>query len=78
MPLRMLARVGPLVLGALAAALWLRRRDPELRALLPGDPPGPVASQPAPKPPSARFVRASQSAPVDIVTVVDDLLGAPR
>ena len=78
MPSRMLARVGPLVLGALAAAIWMRRRGPELPALPPGDSPEPMASQPEPKPPGSRFVRASQSGPVDIVTVVDDLLGAPR
>lgn len=70
MLLRVIARVGPLVLGGLAAAIWLRRREPELPALPPGDPP--------PQPPSTRFVRAAPEPRVDIVTVVDDLLGNPR
>jgi hypothetical protein len=70
MPLRALARVGPLALGALAATIWLRRRRYELPALPPGETP--------PRPQSARFVRASESPRVDIVAVVDDLLGTPR
>jgi hypothetical protein len=72
-PLRFLARAAPLVLGAVAAAIWLRRRQPERPAL------------PAPKPPPAartgRFDRRQadvERRPVDIVTVVDDLLGAAR
>ena len=80
MPLRLLARAAPLVLGAVAAAIWLRRRQPERPAL-------PVRTgAPAPAPPagerphtrSGRFDRASERRPVDIVTVVDDLLGTPR
>jgi hypothetical protein len=75
--LRLLARAAPLVLGAVAAAIWLRRRRPE-RLALPvraglTPPPPPFA-----RPPSGRFVRGSERAPVDIVTVVDDLLGAAR
>ncbi len=64
---RLLARAAPLVLGALAAAIWLRRREPE-RLVLPAPP----------KPQRTRFARAADGDPVDIVTVVDDLLGAPR
>jgi hypothetical protein len=64
---RLLARAAPLVLGALAAAIWLRRREPE-RLVLPAPP----------EPQSTRLARAADSDPVDIVTVVDDLLGAPR
>jgi hypothetical protein len=100
-PLRLLARAAPFVLGAVAAAIWLRRRHAE-RPALPARtgtaaPPPPVAEPPgratdrgptgrfqraprqeADRPPSGRFVRASKRPPVDIVTVVDDLLGAPR
>jgi hypothetical protein len=65
MPLRLLARAAPFVLGAVAAAVWLRRRRPERPALPPG-PPGPSGT--------GRFERRR----VDIVTVVDDLLGAAR
>jgi hypothetical protein len=74
MPFRLLARAAPFVLGAVAAAIWLRRRTPERPAL-------PVKTEPA-EPPAetaaaartGRFARAR----VDIVTVVDDLLGAAR
>jgi hypothetical protein len=66
MPLRLLARAAPVLLGAVAAATWLRSRRPERPAL-------PVRTGPVERS-SDRFERA----PVDIVTVVDDLLGAPR
>ena len=75
MPLRLLARAALLLLGAVAAAMWLRSRRPERPALPvstgPGVPPVPGAPAAAPL---DRFERT----PVDIVTVVDDLLGAPR
>ena len=64
MPLRLLARLTPFLLGAVAAAIWLRRRQPERPAL-------PVRTEPVP---AGRF----EHTPVDIVTVVDDLLGAAR
>jgi hypothetical protein len=70
MPLRVLARAGPLALGALAAAIWVRRRRLERPALASG---APAAGRPG-----ARFVRASEGPAVDIVTVVDDLLDVPR
>jgi hypothetical protein len=74
-PLRLLARAAPFVLGAVAAAIWLRRRHAERPAL----PVRTGSAPPAPaRPPSGRFVRASERRPVDIVTVVDDLLAAPR
>jgi hypothetical protein len=66
---RLLARSAPFVLGAVAAGLWLHYRRPALREVtgeLP--PPVPPARRRIPK----RFVRR----PVDIVTIVDDLLGA--
>ena len=67
MAFRLLARAAPLVLGALAAAIWMRRREPERPAL--------------PAPPEAagtRFARSSEAPAIDIVAVVDDLLGVPR
>jgi hypothetical protein len=75
-PLRLLARAAPFVLGAVAAAIWLRRRGPE-RPALPvrtgAAPPPPEVRTPATRSPATRFKRPT----VDIVTVVDDLLGAP-
>jgi uncharacterized iron-regulated membrane protein len=62
--LRLLARSAPVLLGVVAAAIWLRRRQPERPAL-------PLRKEPAP---AGRF----EHTPVDIVTVVDDLLGAAR
>jgi len=77
-PLRLLARAAPFLLGAVAAAIWLRRRPPERPALPvwtgpPQDAPAAVAAD-SPRPRSGRFERRQ----VDIVTVVDDLLGAAR
>jgi hypothetical protein len=65
--LRLLLRSAPFIVGVLAAAVWLHRRAPERRQL---EPPKPPAAPP--KPPAARFA----SEPIDIVTVVDDLLDA--
>ena len=71
MPLRMLVRAAPFVLGAVAVAIWLRRRR---RAAAAGRTPTAAARRVAPaaavRPPTGRFVRE----PIDIVTVVDDLL----
>jgi hypothetical protein len=64
MPLRLLSRAAPLMLGAVAAALWLRRRPPERPALPPGE--APASPTPAP-----------EAREIDIVAVVDDLLGRP-
>jgi hypothetical protein len=64
--LRLLLRASPFLLGALAAAAWLRRETIERPQL---EPPKPVPA-PAAKPPTGRFERE----PIDIVTVVDDLL----
>jgi hypothetical protein len=78
MVVRLLARAAPLVLGALAAAIWLRRREPERLALTAGDQPVPAPALPAPQRQATRFVRRSEADRVDIVTVVDDLLGVPE
>ena len=61
--LRLLLRIAPFLVGAVAAAVWLRRRAPQRVA-----PPAP----PAPRQLEARYE------PIDIVTVVDDLLAAGR
>ena len=72
MPRSLLARSAPFVLGAVAAGLWLHHRRPQRPQLreVTGELPPPV---PPPRP-RRRFVRR----PVDIVTIVDDLLGATR
>ena len=71
---RLLARSAPFVLGAVAAGLWLHYRQPERPALreVTGELPPPVP--PARRRMPTRFVRRR----VDIVTIVDDLLGAAR
>jgi hypothetical protein len=71
---RLLARSAPFVLGAVAAGLWLHYRKPERPALreVTGELPPPVP--PARRRFPARFARP----PVDIVTIVDDLLSAAR
>jgi len=75
-------RSAPLVLGAVAAGLWLRHRRPPRPALreVTGELPPPVPpARPRPRRPTAsRFVRAAQRRPIDIVEIVDDLLGAAR
>jgi hypothetical protein len=65
--LRLLLRLAPLLAGAAAAAVWLRRRELE-RARLPAPAPRPEIEPP--RPPSEPV----ESEPVDIVTIVDDLL----
>jgi hypothetical protein len=61
--LRLLLRMGPFLVGAIAAAVWLQRRAPRRVAL--AAPPAPAQLEP-------------RSEPIDIVTVVDDLLAAGR
>jgi hypothetical protein len=57
--LRILVRMAPFLVGVIAAAVWLQRREPR-RAALPA----------APAPPQLD----PRHKPIDIVTVVDDLL----
>jgi hypothetical protein len=67
--LRLLLRASPFLLGALAAAVWLRRGQVERPQLEP------------PKPPAGHFERRPteiERQPIDIVAVVDDLLVAGR
>ena len=71
--LRLLLRVTPIVLGAAAAAVWLRKARVE-RPLLPA-PAEPARAEPADIEGAAIEL---ESRPIDIVTVVDDLLLAGR
>jgi len=59
--LRLLLRMAPFLVGAIAAAVWLQRRATQRVAL-------------AAPPPPPQLERRYE--PIDIVTVVDDLLGA--
>ncbi len=79
--LRILLRLAPFFVGALAAAVWLRRRRLERTPL----PPAPahaalippevvVTSEPAP----VAEPEPAGSEPISIVTVVDDLLEIGR
>ena len=63
----MLLRIAPLVVGLVAVRVWLRRREARRRALAA-----------APDVPQIEPPRRFQRAPIDIVTVVDDLLRAGR
>jgi hypothetical protein len=65
--LRLLLRMAPFLVGAIAAAVWLQRRASQRVAL--AAPPAPPQLEPPPEP---------QYEPIDIVTVVDDLLAAGR
>ena len=74
---RLLVRASPFLLGALAAAIWLRRGTVERPQLMPPRPAEDAQREPAEPPvadrehaPTGRFARE----PIDIVTVVDDLL----
>jgi hypothetical protein len=80
-----LLKTAPFVLGAAAAAVWLQRRRVQPHLALPeraGIEPPPVPPPVTPAPPprrtrrhtNGRFVRR----PIDIVTVVEALLGAAR
>ena len=71
--LRLLLRATPWLLGAAAAAVWLRRERVE-RPLLPA-PAEPPPAEPADLEGAAIELN---SEPIDIVTVVDDLLFAGR
>jgi hypothetical protein len=66
--LKLLLRSAPFLVGVLAAAVWLRRNAQAERPQLPAPRPEPA------EPRSRRFERR----PIDIVTVVDDLLDVGR
>ena len=72
---RLLARAVPLALGAVAAGIWLHRRQAQRPALR--EVTGELPPQVPPARPKPRFMRAPRR-PIDIVTIVDDLLGAAR
>jgi hypothetical protein len=74
---RTLLRVAPFVVGLVAVRVWIMRREAGRRSLpaaaeVRGI--GPAPAQDAPKAAPRRFERE----PIDIVTVVDDLLLAGR
>jgi hypothetical protein len=75
---RILLRLAPFVVGLVAVRVWLIRRDVGRRSLPAAAEArgiGPATARDAPKAASAgRFQRQ----PIDIVTVVDDLLLAGR
>jgi hypothetical protein len=71
--LRVILRASPFLLGALAAALWLRRGHVERLQLEPPKQAAEPATAPTGKPPAASTGRFERE-PIDIVTVVDDLL----
>lgn len=68
--LRSLLRVAPLIVAALAAVIWLRRHAEERPRL------GPPHAAVAPALPER--TRRFEREPIDIVTVVDDLLDVGR
>jgi hypothetical protein len=75
--LRLLLRAAPFLVGAVAAAVWLRRMQPQRPRLEPPKPVDAAHPESAPalsEPRTGRFDRE----PIDIVTVVDDLLDAGR
>jgi hypothetical protein len=74
--LRLLLRIAPFLIGALAAAVWLERRR-RVQAQLPAPPPAPEL-EPAKETRTGRFDREPVPEPIDIVTVVDDLLSVGR
>jgi hypothetical protein len=87
--LRLLLRRAPFVVGAVAVGVSLRRRREQRKALpagvgvreLPaGEPPEPAVggANDAPNGERAEPARRFQREPIDIVTIVDDLLQAGR
>jgi len=83
--LRLLLRATPIVLGAAAAAVWLRRERVERPMLPPPREPEPARPESEPAGMAAAEVADIEGAaielesrPIDIVTVVDDLLLADR
>ena len=76
--LRLLLRVTPIVLGAAAAAAWLRRERVE-RPLLPAPAEPARADRALAEPADIEGAAIElESQPIDLVTVVDDLLLAGR
>jgi hypothetical protein len=74
--LRLLLRLAPLLVGALAAAVWLERRR-RARSEPPTPPPRRELARVATTR-TGRLEREPAPETIDIVTVVDDLLTAGR
>jgi hypothetical protein len=73
--LRVLLRFAPFIVAAFAVAVWLERRR-RARMELPAAPPQPELEPSIAR--AGRFEREPAPEPIDIVTVVDDLLMAGR
>ena len=76
--LRMLLCIAPLVVGVVALRVWLRRREAGRRGLVVAAEVPQIGTAPVSSPPPAGPARRFQRKPIDIVTVVDDLLLAGR
>jgi hypothetical protein len=63
--LRLLLRSAPFLIGVMAALVWLRRAQAERPRLTAPEPPKPLPER-------------VEHEPIDIVTVVDDLLAVGR
>jgi hypothetical protein len=74
---RIFLRIAPLLVGLVALRVWLRRREAGRRALPAAEEVREIGPAPAPGAPKAA-TRRSPREPIDIVTVVDDLLLAGR
>lgn len=73
--LRVLLRFAPFFVSAFAVAVWLERRR-RARMELPAPPPRPQVEPESAR--TERFEHERAPEPIDIVTVVDDLLMAGR
>ena len=76
--LRMLLRMAPFVVGALGLGVWLHRREQARIALPPGPELPEIGPAAAPEEPRVDAPPRFEREPIDIVTVVDDLLLADR
>jgi hypothetical protein len=76
--LRMLLRTAPFVVGALALGVWLRRREQARMTLAPAPELPKIRPAAAPEEPQTDSAARFEREPIDIVTVVDDLLLADR
>jgi hypothetical protein len=87
--LRKLLPMVPFLVGALAAGVWLWRREAGRRALsagpavpqiepAPATGVAPIGPEAAEERPEIEAARRFEREPIDIVTVVDDLLRAGR
>jgi hypothetical protein len=74
----MLLRIAPFVVGLVAVRVWLRRREAGRRALAAAREAPRIEAGPTQDPLRSDPSKGFERAPIDIVTVVDDLLRAGR